>query len=195
MRIIGIDPGTIHVGFGILEVDADGLRRIDGGSIDCPATAELAKRLMGIHHGLQTVMREWKPDAAAVETVFFGKNSMAAIRIGEGRGVALLSAAEAGVPVYAYEPALVKRSVCGNGRAAKEQVRRMVTSVLHLPEAPRTDHEADALAMAICHALHIRRGLPARRPGGGRTKAARGNKPGLPPNILAALERSKQRGL
>lgn len=188
MRVIGIDPGTRHVGYGVIEQQGRGLVRLDSGAIHCSGNT-LTERLVGIHRGLQVVMREWKPDAAAVETVFFGKNSHTAIRIGEGRGVALLSAGEAEVPVFEYEPALVKRVVCGNGRAGKEQVLRMVTALLNLEETPATDHEADALAMALCHFSRMRLGASAATPARNKTKKCKG----LPPNILAAMERTRKR--
>ncbi|MFW5856421.1 MAG: crossover junction endodeoxyribonuclease RuvC [Planctomycetota bacterium] len=163
MRVIGIDPGTRHVGYGVVEEQGGAFVRLDGGTIDCVSGDDLAARLVGIHRGLQVVIREWQPAAAAVETVFFGQNSRTAICIGEGRGVALLSAAEAEVEVIGYEPALVKKAICGSGRAGKRQVQEMVRVLLSLPEAPATDHEADALALAICHLRRARLGLPQGR--------------------------------
>lgn len=123
MIAIGIDPGTRHVGYGIVAMTDKGLEYRDSGTISS-SSGDLAERLVGIHRGLQVVMREWQPEVAVVETAFFGKNVQTAIKIGEGQGVALLSAAEAEVKVIGYEPTLVKKSVCGNGRASKEQVAR-----------------------------------------------------------------------
>lgn len=159
MRVIGIDPGTLHVGFGVVEEREGRLVRLDSGSISCSGDTALPERLCAIHRALQTVIREWRPEVAAVETIFFGENIKTAIKIGEGRGVALLSCAEAEVKVVGYEPALVKRAVCGSGRAGKEQVSRMVRVLLALDKEPATDHESDALALALCHLNRARTGL------------------------------------
>lgn len=175
MRVIGIDPGTICVGYGVVEDNGGKLVYRDSGTIECKGEDDLAKRLVAIHRALQVVMREWKPSFAAIETVFFGKNVKSAIKIGEGRGVALLSAAEAEVEIVGYEPATVKKAVCGNGRASKGQIQQMVKVLLGLDKAPATDHEADALAMAICHINRTRRGL------------SNDPKKNLPPAVLEAL--------
>lgn len=153
IRILGIDPGTRNVGFGVVEQHGNALVRIDSGCIKASGDS-IAERLVTIYRGLREVIRLHTPQAAAVETVFTGVNSKTSIAIGEGRGVAVLSAAEQGVTVQGYEPALVKRAVAGNGRADKEQVRNMVRVLLALPCLPETDHEADALALAITHARH-----------------------------------------
>lgn len=151
---MGIDPGTRHVGFGVVEKDANSLRYVAAGCIHTGA-GEIAQRLVVIYRGLREAIAIHEPDAVAVETVFTGNNPKTAIAIGEGRGVALLSAAENGLEVRGYEPALVKRAVAGNGRADKDQVRAMVKVLLTLPQLPETDHEADALALAITHARYI----------------------------------------
>ena len=153
IRIMGIDPGTRHVGFGVVEQRGNAIVRIDSGCIKATGDV-IAERLVIIYRGLREVILRHAPEAAAVETVFTGANPKTAIAIGEGRGVAVLSAAENGVTVKGYEPALVKRAVAGNGRADKEQVRNMVRVLLALPCLPETDHEADALALAITHARH-----------------------------------------
>ncbi len=153
-RILGIDPGTRFVGYGMVEKRANALVYLAGGCIQAEGDT-IAQRLVTIHRGLCEVVKEHRPDTAAVETVFTGHNPKTAIAIGEGRGVALLSIAENGVEVKGYAPALVKRSVTGSGRADKDQVRAMVQALLCLPALPATDHEADALALAITHARHI----------------------------------------
>ncbi len=153
-RILGIDPGTRQVGYGIVEQRANALIFLAGGCIHA-AGDSIATRLVAIHRGLCEVVKEFRPDTAAVETVFTGANPKTAIAIGEGRGVALLSVAENGVEVKGYAPAMVKRSVTGSGRADKEQVRAMVQALLCLADLPETDHEADALALAITHARHL----------------------------------------
>ncbi|MFH0911671.1 MAG: crossover junction endodeoxyribonuclease RuvC [Planctomycetota bacterium] len=164
MRAIGIDPGTREVGYGVVDSLDGKLCYRDSGTIACPGEKDLARRLAAIHRALQVVMREWAPEAAAVEKVFFGRDSQAAIKIGEGRGVALLSAAEAGVPVTGYEPTLVKRALCGNGRAGKSQVQKTVRALLSLEKLPPSDHESDALALAICHLYRDRAPCPQQGP-------------------------------
>lgn len=151
---MGIDPGTRHVGFGVVEQQANALRFVAGGCIHSGG-GELAQRLVVIYQGLKNAIAVHAPTAVAVETVFTGNNPKTAIAIGAGRGVALLSAAERGIAVQGYEPALVKRAVAGNGRADKDSVREMVKVLLTLPELPATDHEADALALAITHARYL----------------------------------------
>ena len=153
-RIIGIDPGTRHVGYGIVEQCGNKLRWLASGCIHAKAD-DVSGRLVVIYRGLRRVILEHSPETCAVETVFSGNNPRTAIAIGEGRGVAVLSAAEHGLDVRGYEPALVKRAVAGTGRADKEQVRAMVRVLLALPEAAKTDHESDALALAITHAHHL----------------------------------------
>lgn len=160
-RILGIDPGTIHVGYGIIEIHPNGERYVASGSIHA-RQENVAKRLVDIHAGLRAVIRQYQPSVAAIESVFIGNNIKTAIAIGEGRGVAMLSAAEAGLEVLGYEPATIKKCVAGSGRAGKEQIQRMVTVLLSLPETPATDHEADALAIAITH--HRRERMTAVEP-------------------------------
>ncbi len=155
-RVIGIDPGTRHVGWGVVAAEGNALHRVAGGCIRAGGD-DIAARLVAIHEGLQAAIREHTPEAAAVETVFGGQNIRTAIAIGEGRGVALLSAAECGLAVVGYEPAVVKRAVAGSGRAGKEQVQRMIQTLLGLADPPGTDHEADALALAVTHIHHARR--------------------------------------
>lgn len=152
-RILGIDPGTRHVGYGIVERRGNTLTWIASGCINTSGNT-ISERLVVIYRGLREVILLYKPASAAVETVFTGNNPKTAISIGEGRGVAVLSAAEQGVEVRGYEPALVKRAVAGSGRADKEQVRNMVRVLLALAQPPATDHESDALALAITHARH-----------------------------------------
>jgi crossover junction endodeoxyribonuclease RuvC len=171
LRILGIDPGTRHVGYGVIEAAGNALRHVASGCI-IARTEDLAGRLVEIHAGLQEVIRAHAPTLAVVETVFAGENIKTAITIGEARGVALLSAAEVGLEVVGLEPAVVKRAVAGSGRAGKEQVQEMVRILLGLPAAPASDHEADALALAIAGAnrrrapaLPIRPVRPLRRRG------------------------------
>ncbi|MBP5232697.1 MAG: crossover junction endodeoxyribonuclease RuvC, partial [Planctomycetes bacterium] len=150
MRVIGIDPGTLHAGYGVVEELSGGYRCVASGSIDASGP-DVATRLVTIFEGLSLAIQRYQPEEAAVETVFAGNNVKTAIVIGEARGVALLAAARAGVAVTGYEPSVIKRAVASNGKATKEQVQRMIQILLGLPQLPPTDHEADALAMAITH--------------------------------------------
>ncbi|MDR0362284.1 MAG: crossover junction endodeoxyribonuclease RuvC [Planctomycetota bacterium] len=184
LRILGIDPGTRHVGYCVLEQRGFELRRIASGCIKADDNA-VAFRLVSIHRGLVAVIAEHAPQAAAVETVFTSRNPKSAIAIGEGRGVAVLSAAEYGIEVTGYEPALVKKAVTGSGRAGKEQVRQMVRVLLRLKEAPETDHESDAIAIAITHAIHCR---PSNLAGGDRHPPLEPlRKRALPESVLRQL--------
>ncbi len=192
MRIIGIDPGTRNVGYGIVEEREGCLICLDHGCISSKDPV-MANRLVAIYEGLTAAIARWNPAAAAVETVFTSVNPRTAIAIGEGRGVAVLSAAQCGMPVQGYEPALVKRTVAGNGRADKEQVRSMVKVLLNLAVPPATDHESDALALAITHARHAEQ---TARTGGciKKTFPTRGPLPDfvlkqLPPSLLGRLGR------
>lgn len=160
IRILGIDPGTRHVGYGVVEARGSALVWLASGCIKAGG-GPLGERLVQIYRGLRDIVAAHRPGAAAIETVFTGRNPKTAIAIGEGRGVAVLSAAEQGLDVTGYEPALVKRAVAGSGRADKEQVRTMVRVLLALREPPATDHESDALALAITHARHAAIGTTA----------------------------------
>ncbi|MHC4788904.1 MAG: crossover junction endodeoxyribonuclease RuvC [Planctomycetota bacterium] len=150
MRILGIDPGTQVCGYGVIEVDGAEARALDYGVVRGRARP-LSERLKVIHEGLLEVIGRFEPDVAAIEGAFFGKNVRSALKIGEGRGVALLAAAASGLEVVEYAPAEVKKAVVGTGRAHKSQVQQMVRAILRLPELPSPDDAADALALAICH--------------------------------------------
>jgi crossover junction endodeoxyribonuclease RuvC len=150
MRILGVDPGTQVCGYAVLETDGERARALDYGVVSS-RDPSVAVRLRVIHEGLLAVIRRLRPDVAVVEGAFFGKNVRSALKIGEGRGVALLAAASEGLDVVEYAPAEVKKSVVGNGRAHKSQVQQMVRIILGLPEVPAPEDAADALAIAICH--------------------------------------------
>jgi crossover junction endodeoxyribonuclease RuvC len=152
MLVIGIDPGTAITGYGLVRDLPDGsLSVVDYGVIETPAHSEMPSRLLEMHRGLTEVLLLHRPDSAAVEKLFFSKNVRTAISVGQGRGVALLALAQAGVPVGEYTPTEVKQAVVGYGGADKNQVQQMVRALLNLPEIPRPDDAADALAIAICH--------------------------------------------
>ncbi len=157
MRIIGIDPGTRVCGYGVLEVNGNQATTLEYGVVRGRGRA-VPERLRAIHKGLASVIERLEPDVAAVEGAFYGKNVRSALKIGEGRGVALLAAAQRDLEVAEYSPAEVKKSVVGNGRAHKSQVQLMVQTILGLPDLPEPEDAADALAIAICH--HHRSALP-----------------------------------
>ena len=149
---MGIDPGVANTGFGVVRVAGSAMSAVDGGVIEAPADLEPAGRLERIHAALAELIAWHEPAAVAIEDLYFGKNVRSAIGVGQARGVAMLAAAERGIPCFDYTPQAVKMAVCGSGAAAKAQVQRMVGTLLHLPSPPASDHAADALAVAICHA-------------------------------------------
>jgi crossover junction endodeoxyribonuclease RuvC len=152
MVVLGIDPGTAHTGYGVVAHHGGRLVALDGGVIDTPAGQALPLRLVSIHARVAALLDEYGPDALAVEELYFGANAHSALAVGQGRGAVLLAAGQRDVPVASYTPQQIKGAVCGSGRAAKDQVQRMVQALLSLAELPRPDHAADALAVAICHA-------------------------------------------
>jgi crossover junction endodeoxyribonuclease RuvC len=147
---LGIDPGTLHLGWGVVARDGNRLRHIAHGVIHLPAGTALASRLATISVALAEVVAEQRPLVAAVETLFFHKDAQAAAKLGHARGVVLLCLEQAGVEIAEYAPARVKRTVVGHGQADKRQVALMVRALLGLPAAPPSD-AADALALAITH--------------------------------------------
>jgi crossover junction endodeoxyribonuclease RuvC len=151
VRIFGIDPGSQRTGYGCVERIGSRHHLVICGSLSGPATATFADKLHAIHEGLTTLLGRHRPDCVAIEDIFHARNVRSALKLGQARGVALLAAAEAGVPIVEYAPAVIKRAVVGYGRAEKQQVQHMVKLLLGL-EAPPTPHDvADALAVAICH--------------------------------------------
>jgi crossover junction endodeoxyribonuclease RuvC len=150
--VLGIDPGTAHTGYGVVLSRGRTLAALDGGEIATGPSQPLERRLTTIHARVCDLIAEHKPDAVAIEELYFGQNVRSAFAVGQARGVVLLAAGTAGLPCFSYTPQQVKQAVCGSGGAAKDQVQRMVGTLLALPEPPRPDHAADALAVAICHA-------------------------------------------
>jgi crossover junction endodeoxyribonuclease RuvC len=150
--VLGIDPGLANTGFGVV-VRRDGrLLALDGGVIRTRAELPQERRLAEVHAAVDALLHEHEPDAVALEELYFGQNVRTAFAVGQARGVVLLAAGQHGVPCAGYTPQQVKGAVCGSGRAEKDQVARMVKTLLGLPEQPRPDHAADALAVAVCHA-------------------------------------------
>jgi crossover junction endodeoxyribonuclease RuvC len=154
--VMGIDPGLAHTGFGVVRVAGGKMSAIDGGVVEAAGDESPSERLARIHESLAELIGWHEPVAVALESLYFGRNTKSAIAVGQARGVALLAAGERGVPCFDYTPQEVKMSVCGNGAAAKDQVQQMVGALLGLPRPPESDHAADALAVAICHASHSR---------------------------------------
>jgi crossover junction endodeoxyribonuclease RuvC len=150
--VLGIDPGVANTGYGVVAQQRGRLFALDGGVVETPAGLDTPRRLRAIHERVGALIDEYKPDAVALEDVYFGVNARSAFAVGQARGVVLLAAGQRDVPTASYTPQQVKGAVCGSGRAAKDQVQRMVQTLLTLPELPRPDHAADALAVAICHA-------------------------------------------
>ena len=149
---MGIDPGLAKTGFGVVRVAGGSMSAVDGGVIEAPADLSPEARLSRIHAALAELMAWHEPAAVALEDLYFGKNVQSAIGVGQARGVAMLAAADKGVRCFDYTPQAVKMAVCGSGSASKEQVQHMVGTLLRLPNPPESDHAADALAVAICHA-------------------------------------------
>ncbi len=153
MKIFGIDPGSERTGYGCVESAGRVHRLVICGSLSAPPGATFPEKLMVIHSGLAALLARHRPECIAVEDIFYARNVRSALKLGHARGVALLAASEAGVPIVEYSPAEVKRAVVGYGRAEKQQVQEMVRLLLGLETAPSPHDVADALAVAICH-LH-----------------------------------------
>ena len=152
MRVLGIDPGLAIVGWGVIDVQGMNYIPVAYGAIRTPAHTPVQARLQSIFRDMKELFHTYKPDAMSIEELFFTKNVTTGIPVAEARGVILLSAQEAGVPVFEYKPPQVKQAVVGYGKAEKLQVISMVTTLLRLRTHPKPDDTADALALALCHA-------------------------------------------
>lgn len=152
MRILGIDPGYAIVGWGVVDHRQNKFRTVDYGAITTNAGVEFTRRLEEIYNDMTTLLSQAKPDALAIEKLFFNTNTTTAIMVAEARGCILLAARQAGVKVYEYTPLQVKQSVTGYGRAEKKQIQEMTRLLLGLQKIPKPDDTADALALAVCHA-------------------------------------------
>lgn len=160
---MGIDPGVASTGFGVVRVAGGSMDAIDGGVIEAAADEAPEKRLARIHSEVASLLDWHCPSALALEDVYFGKNARSAIGVGQARGAVMLAAAQRGIGCFDYTPQAVKMAVCGSGAAEKKQVQRMVGTLLGLPRPPESDHAADALGVAICHAGHAAGPLAPRR--------------------------------
>ncbi len=152
MRIFGIDPGSVRTGYGCVETDGTRHRLVICGALSTPGGSRLPERLRLIHDGLSRLLRDSSPDCVVIENLFHAKNVRSALVLGHARGVAVLAAVEAGLPLIEYTPAEIKLAIVGYGRAEKSQVQQMVKLLLGLTAAPTPHDAADALAVAICHA-------------------------------------------
>jgi crossover junction endodeoxyribonuclease RuvC len=152
MRTIGIDPGTAIMGWGIIDERAGALKLVSYGALTTRAGVPAQERLVMLYDGLREILQQHRPEDAAIEELFFGKNVNTAITVGQARGVALLALAQAGIPIHEYKPMSVKQAVAGYGGADKKQMQEMVRMTLGLTAIPKPDDAADAVAIAICHA-------------------------------------------
>jgi crossover junction endodeoxyribonuclease RuvC len=150
--VLGIDPGLANTGYGVVARRDGRLLALDGGVVRTRAELPQERRLAEIHAAVDALLCEHRPDAVALEELYFGQNVRTAFAVGQARGAAMLAAGQHGVSCTSYTPQQVKGAVCGSGRAQKDQVARMVKALLGLEEDPKPDHAADALAVAICHA-------------------------------------------
>jgi len=157
MIILGIDPGTAALGYGLIQSNKDNLKLIKYGCITTESKQAMPLRLHLIYEEVKKLIQKYKPDQLAVEEIFFAKNSKTALKVGQARGVILLLGAEHRIPVFDYAPLQVKQSIAAYGRADKEQVQKMVQVILKLEKLPEPDDAADALAIAICHTFHSNR--------------------------------------
>jgi crossover junction endodeoxyribonuclease RuvC len=184
VRVLGIDPGTHVCGWGVVRREGSTLRAEAYGVVRAPGNAPIERRLAAVSRGIAEVVARFRPTEAAIEEVFYGRDVRAAVRIGEGRGAALVALAEAGLPVSGYANNVVKRSVAGAGRADKVRVRTMVRALLALGAIDGPLDASDALALAICH--HHQRG--AAGAGSGGVLAPRGVPAGrLHPRVESAI--------
>jgi crossover junction endodeoxyribonuclease RuvC len=177
VRIFGIDPGSERTGYGCVETDGSRHRIVVCGAISSPALAPFPDKLLRIHAGLAALLQECRPEAVAIENLFHAVNVRSALKLGHARGVAMLAAVEAGVPVFEYTPAEIKRAVVGYGRAEKPQVQHMVKLLLGLAAVPSPHDAADALAVAICHVHATPRGRAVVQPARSRATSWRTYKP------------------
>ncbi len=155
MRILGIDPGTVTMGYGVIESQGDEITLIDFGALNSPAHSPIGERLHYLYEALLGIITRCQPDAVAVEQPFMAKNARAALAIGRAQAIAILAAANKGIPTYEYTPAQVKQQVANYGASSKEQIQEMVKLQLGLSEVPQPNDAADALAVAICHLREI----------------------------------------
>lgn len=152
MRILGIDPGYAILGCGVVEYVGNHFKPLAYGAITTDKSETMPLRLKKIYQELDEILNKYKPDAVAIEELFFNKNTKTALLVGQARGVAIVAAANKGIDIYEYTPLQIKQGVVGYGRADKKQIQMMTKTLLNLKAIPKPDDAADALAVAICHA-------------------------------------------
>ena len=152
IRILGVDPGTLITGYGVIEGRHGRWTMLACGAVKNSPHESMPFRLKRIYDSLQLIIKQYQPDEFAIETVFYGKNAQSALKIGHARGVALLAAVNFQIPTAEYAPREIKKSITGNGAASKQQVQFMVKAQLHIRETPKFFDISDALAAALCHA-------------------------------------------
>jgi crossover junction endodeoxyribonuclease RuvC len=173
MIVLGVDPGTVATGYGVVAAAGSRFTCLAQGDVRAPAKWPMAERLCAIHAAVADLIAHHRPEALALEEAFMARNAQTALKLGQARGVILLAGAQAGIPVFGYAPAHVKQAVVGHGRAEKDQIGYMITRILGLSAPPASEHAADALGLAYCHlqqgrfhaltaggATHPRSGLP-----------------------------------
>jgi crossover junction endodeoxyribonuclease RuvC len=151
MMILGIDPGTVVMGYGVIEAGDDKITLVESGALSTKERSPIGERLSYIHRRLLEIISQYQPDAVAIEQPFMAKNVKAALAVGRAQAIAILAAAERDIPAYEYTPAQVKQRVTNYGASTKEQVQEMVKLQLGLTEVPQPNDAADALAVALCH--------------------------------------------
>lgn len=156
MRILGIDPGTGILGFGVIDIVKGKPQLVDGGVIRTPVHEDDAVRLLTIYDELTEIIKQHKPDMMSVEKLFFARNVTTAMTVAQARGVVLLTAMQAGIPIHEYTPMQIKQAITGYGKADKKQMQEMVKILLGLQQIPKPDDAADALAAAITHSMNVR---------------------------------------
>ena len=156
MKILGIDPGLVQTGFGIISISKDIFNLIDYGVIKPDPKDDLSYRLLTIHQDVKSIIDNYSPTAVAIEDIFYGKNIKSALKLGQARGAAMVASAAYKLPIFEYSARKVKQAITGNGNATKEQLQFMVKTILNLQSLPSPIDASDALAIAICHCQQFR---------------------------------------
>ena len=156
MKILGIDPGIAIMGYGVVEFNGNKVKVIENGVVTTSSKTKTPERLNILYDNLNEIINQHKPDEFAIEELFFNQNVKTAITVGHARGIQILCAQRNFLPIYEYTPLQIKQAITGYGRASKSQMQKTVTTLLNLKEIPKPDDAADALAIALCHALSQR---------------------------------------
>lgn len=159
--ILGIDPGTIIMGFGLVEINQKGISLLDMGVLKLSPKDDAYQRLEKIHNKVTELIKTYKPESFAIEAPFFGKNVQSMLKLGRAQGVAIAAAMQSGLSICEYAPKKIKQSITGNGNAGKDQVMKMLQQILSFTETPKYMDASDALAVAVCHYFQQKNTLPA----------------------------------